>query len=193
MHFNLMSLHLGDVLMAMPAMLPGDTVTVRDRFKVPYLNVNWETKGGAHPRNLGTVHQTQAWLSLSNREPVRHKLLPEVARSELVIAPSVMSSTKQWSKWDKLIEMLPYARVIDEKLNRIEWMEALNGAHTVVCPDTGTAHMADALGVPKVIVLHGLGQKHFERYAPFWNRNYCIVRDSMEAITVDDIMGLING
>ena len=59
--------------------------------------------------------------------------------------------------------------------------------------DTGTAHMADALGVPRVVALHGQGQAHFERYAPYWNRRHCVVRDTMAAITVDDVLGMIHG
>lgn len=193
MHFNLMSLHLGDVLMAMPAMREGDLVSVRDRHKVPDAPVLWTECGGASPRDLDRKHQTAAWLDMTGRSPVRHELMATEERTALLLAPDVTSERKQWGGWAELTQALPEAKMVGSSVNRLEWMRMLNSAHTVVCPDTGTAHMADALGVPKVIVLHGMGQKHFERYAPFWNKKYCIVRDTMEDITIDSVMEMVHG
>lgn len=45
--------------------------------------------------------------------------------------------------------------------------------------------MADALGCPQVIGLYGA---LFESHAPYWNRRSCVVRSSMNLVTVEDVM-----
>jgi hypothetical protein len=178
--------------MAMPAMRVGDSVVARPQHRVPGLPVDWLDSGdGLHAQHRRGQHVTGAWLDLVGREPVRHPLLPEVDRTLTVIAPAVAAREKQWDKWDAL--KLPHAVWVDALLARNAWMTLLNRAHTVICPDTGTAHMSDALGVPKVIVLHGMGAAHFNTYAPFWNRSHCIVRDSMGDISVDHVMEALRG
>jgi hypothetical protein len=194
--FNLATLHLGDVLMAMPAMRAGDSVVARPQHRVPGLPVDWLDSGnGLHAQHRPDQHVTGAWLELADREPVRHRLLPEVDRTLTVIAPDVAAPEKQWDKWEALqMELeLPHAVRVGASLGREAWMALLNRAHTVICPDTGTAHMADALAVPKVIVLHGMGETHFNTYAPFWNRDHCIVRDSMGDISVNHVMEALRG
>jgi hypothetical protein len=192
--FNLLTLHLGDVLMALPAMRAGDSCIAREQHRVSGVPVAWLDAGlGIAPRDLHMRHQADAWLAATGREPMRHVLLPPVERSGIVIAPAVRDTGRHWGGWDALFEALPAALVVTAHWSRKAWVQALNAAHTVICPDTGTAHMADALGVPKVVALHGQGQKHFERYAPYWNREHCIVRDSMQDIAVDDVLAVIHG
>lgn len=67
-------------------------------------------------------------------------------------------------------------------------MSTLNRARTVVCPDTGTVHMADALGVPCVV---GLYESNMSRHAPYWDRSHCIERRGM-AMTVEEVLEQIN-
>ncbi len=70
-------------------------------------------------------------------------------------------------------------------------MALLNRAAAVICPDTGTAHMADALGCPKVI---GLYAKHFQPLTRLTGAaDYCISKRSMDEITVDDVMERVYG
>lgn len=193
MIFNLSTLHLGDVLMAMPAMRAGDSVVAKPQHRVPGLDVEWLDSGlGLHPRIPHGEHATDAWLVAAGREPLRHVLLPEVERTLTVIAPDVKVAAKRWDKWDVLRLKLPLAFWVTGALARDAWMDLLNRAHTVICPDTGTAHMADALGVPRVVALHGV-QANWPKCAPYWNRSHCIARDSMSAITVDDVLGALHG
>ena len=185
---------MGDLLMAMPAMREGDSVIANPLQQIP-LPVQWLSAGiGNVPVRLGRgKHETVAWCEAANRQPYKHVLLENRHRSGIVIAPSVVSTKRQWDKWDELLHCIPDAKVVGPDVPRAEWMEVLASAHTVICPDTGTAHMADALCVPKLIVLHGNGEMHFNRYAPYWNRSNCIVKDSMKDISVEDIMERLNG
>lgn len=194
MIFNLLTMHLGDVLMALPAMRAGDSVIAQEQYRVPHVPVRWVYEGtGIAPRDLQLGHQTDAWLNATGRAPVRHQLLPEGKRFSVLIAPDVKDETRHWMGWAALQEAIPSAVVVGASWSRTVWMRALSAAHTVICPDTGTAHMADALGVPRVVALHGNGRTHFSRYAPYWSRGHCIVRDSMRDITVDDVLGVIHG
>lgn len=52
--------------------------------------------------------------------------------------------------------------------------------------------MADALGVPRVVALHG-DRRNWIRCAPYWNRAHCVVRDSMAAITLNDVLEAARG
>ena len=193
MIFDLSTLHLGDVLLALPAMRAGDSVIARQEHRVPGAPVTWLDTGTGDVRpHLGRMHETAAWLEATRRPPRRHRLLPPAAlRSGVVIAPDVRSERKRWGRWGDLRMALPGADVIRATDSRHWWMQVLAGAACVVCPDTGTAHMADALGVPKVVVLHGMGWPHYNRYRPFWNARDCIVRDTMDAITVEEVMGVV--
>ncbi|WP_333627813.1 glycosyltransferase family 9 protein [Stenotrophomonas cyclobalanopsidis] len=189
MIFNLQGLHLGDALLAMPAMRSGDSVAIGEQHRVPGAPVAWLDAGaGMVPSPRG--HRTSAWLDATGREPVRHQLLPSVDRDLLVIAPDVRLPRKRWHGWDELGRRLPAAVWVTASIARAAWMHLLNRAHTVVCPDTGTAHMADALGCPRVVGLYG---QDFEQFAPYWCRDYCVSRDGMARITVDDVMGAVRG
>ena len=193
MIFDLSTLHLGDVLMAMPAMRAGDAVIARPQHRVPGAPVAWLDAGrGVQACFERGQHVTDAWLALTGRYPVRHRLTPSDERTLLVIAPHVAAPAKQWGHWDELAARFADAVVLTADLCRDAWMSALNRAHTVICPDTGTAHMADALGVPKLIVLHGV-PANWPRCAPYWNRKGCIVRPSMDEITVGDVMEVVCG
>lgn len=191
MIFDLGGHHLGDVLLAAPAMRPGDQVVVDRKHRVPGLPVEWQDSGkGITAHAASKRHMTDAWLIATGRAPRRHRLMSERPKTRLVVAPHVASSKRQWHGWDALRIELPDAEWVGEKEPRCIWMALLNEAHTVICPDTGTAHMADALGCPKVIGLYGHG---FEMYAPYWNREHCVVRKGMDAITVDDVMERVLG
>lgn len=193
MIFNLSTLHLGDVLMAMPAMRKGDSVVARPEHRVPNLPVAWLDAGtGIHAIPGMGEHFTDAWLRVSGREPCRHELLPAVERTLTVIAPDAGSAARRWTKWDVLQLALPHAVWVTASLARDAWMDLLNRAHTVICPDTGTAHMADALGVPRVVALHG-SPTSWARCAPYWNRSYCVAKDSLSQITVDDVLERVSG
>lgn len=192
MIFNLSTMHLGDVLMALPAMRAGDQVIAREQHRVPGAPVEWLDSGVSPLQpELCRFHQTNTWLRAADRTPMRHELLPPPAdRYGVVLAPAVRGKARHWPHWLELQRRLgPEALVVDGDVPRAAWMAALNGARVVVCPDTGTAHMADALGVPKVVVLHGLGWAHYWRYHPYWNATHCIVRDRIDEITVDDVIG----
>lgn len=197
MIFDLSTLHLGDVLMALPAMRRSDSVITPAQHRIPGAPVHWLDAGSAKadvkPAMVNVGHTTDAWLRAAGRDPVRHRLMPEPqGRHGVVIAPIVSAPEKQWHRWDELQAAIPEATVISESATREQWMAALNEADVVVCPDTGTAHMADALGCPKVVVLHGVSA-NWPRCAPYWDRRFCIFRDSMGAITVDDVVEVICG
>lgn len=192
MNFDLSTSHLGDILMAMPAMRAGDHVVANPKHRVPGLPVTWLDAGkGLHARPRSGQHTTDAWLRETCREPVFHHLLQPVKRTEIVIAPQVDAAAKRWPWFEELRAALPQAVVAHRRLGRRAWMGLLNCAHTVICPDTGTAHMADALGVHRVIALHGV-PSNWPRCAPYWNRNHCIARGSMREIAVDDVLEVLN-
>lgn len=196
MIFDLSTSHLGDVLMAMPALRETDAVIAPERHRFPGAPFAWldpgEAKGNAYAAMRRGRHTTEAWLESTGRGPVRHRLLPETDKHLTVIAPMVVAAAKQWDKWDALRRELPDALVIDERFDRGDWMRALNAASVVICPDTGTAHMADALGCQVTVVLHGV-PSNWPHCAPYWDRRYCIARESMAAITVDDVMEMVHG
>lgn len=189
MVFDMRGLHLGDVLLALPAMRRGDAVVAHEYHRVPGAPVTWLDTGrglciGPHG------HRTSAWLQAASRDPIRHQLLPRRDKDLLVFAPDVALPRKRWGRWEQLAAHLPHAVHATAALARGAWMALLNRAHTVVCPDTGTAHMADALGCPRVVGLYG---RDFETFAPYWDRSHCVVRNGMDAITVDDVLESIHG
>jgi len=114
---------------------------------------------------------------------------PVLQKQHLVIAPYVKAKSKRWAGWEALQTALPHAVVVGPGLCRYGWMALLNMAHTVICPDTGTAHMADALG-SRVVGLYGA---RFHEFAPFWDRSHCVSRNGMDSITVDDVLEAVDG
>lgn len=193
MNFQLGSAHLGDVLMAMPAIRPGDRVCAPQSARVPWLPVEWVDRldGGVHERPSPGRHRTEGWLEASGRGPVRQRLWSPQPRPLTVIAPCVADERRAWHGWGELLLALPGAVVVGERTRRVDWMVLLSQAHTVICPNTGTAHMADALEVPKVVGLYG--GTRLDETGPYWNHQYCIERGSMSDITVDDVLGAVNG
>lgn len=205
--FDMPGAHLGDLLMALPAMRAEDTVVTSRPERLAGLSwptrVAFDPPAGAQPVEPAALdpsrHATERWLQATGRKPRNHLGSAKVDRHWLVLAPAVDNLRKQWpaEHWNVLYERLSLhygARVIYAGASREAWRQALQYAHTVVCPDTGTAHLADALGVPRVIALHGMGQTHFERYHPYWTRGqHCIVRDTMEEITPALVEDMIHG
>lgn len=190
--FDLYTLHLGDALLALPATRYGDQMSLKPQHRFPGAPVEYvDSPGGlsaiGHPRQ----QRTESWLAETGREAVRHQLLPPTTKDLIVVAPDVISPQKQWTNWGELLKAIPQAVLLDSKVSRELWMSTLNQAVTVICPDTGTSHMADALGVPKVISLHGI-EENWPRYAPYWCRDYCVVKDGMESITIDEILERVN-
>lgn len=197
MIFDLSSAHLGDVLMAMPAMRSTDAVMAKPQHRVPGAPVAWmepkEGKATVWPASRRGRHTTDAWLESTGRGPVRHRLMPEVGRSGVLLAPAVAAESKRWHLWTELVAALDDdPALITSEHSRADWMAALNQAETVICPDTGTAHMADALGCPRVIALHGI-PSNWPHCAPYWDRSHCIARNSMDAITVEDVLEVVRG
>lgn len=191
MIFDLSGQHLGDVLLAAPAMRSGDQVVVGKQYRVPGLPVEWLDSGkGISAHTAPKRHMTDAWLLAAGRGPVRHQLLPKRPRTLFVIAPCVKSVKKRWDGWAEIVKRIPEVWWLDGETPRQGWMNILSQAHTVICPDTGTVHMADALGCPRVIGLYGQG---FDQFAPYWNREHCVVRKGMDAITVEDVMERVLG
>lgn len=189
--FDLRSEHLGDVLLALPAMRSGDRVLCHPmHYFGPASIASSGDKRVVLPK---TGHKTQGWLGATDRQAVKHSLMAQSRKQGVVIAPSVKASIKRWNKWAKLRQAIGQLTEIHEDDSRSIWMNALNRAAVVICPDTGTGHMADALGCPKVIAMYGSGQDQFERYAPFWDGSWCIVRDNMADITVEDVLERIHG
>lgn len=189
--FDLSTQHLGDFLLALPAMRQGDRVICHPMHHFgPAIQVQ---TGRSHEPLPPEGHKTQAWLSITGREAIRHRLMAPVSRYGVLLAPAVSSSRKAWGKWGELRSRLGRLTQVHHDDSRSMWMHALNRAEVVICPDTGTAHMADALGCPKVIALYGQGESHFQRYKPFWSSKYCIVRDRMADITVDDVLRMVHG
>lgn len=191
MIFDLRAAHLGDVLLAMPAMREGDSVIAAPRARVPGLPVKWLDDGdGLRPVWRRGLHATDGWIEASGREPIRHRLLPEADKDLLVIAPTVEALPRQWHGWVQLARLLVDAVWLGATESREVWMATLNRAHTVVCPDTGTLHMADALGCPRVVGLYGA---NLDRYAPYWSGGaHCIERPRM-AMTPADVMEVVRG
>ncbi|WDS36230.1 glycosyltransferase family 9 protein [Pseudoxanthomonas sp.] len=185
MIFDLRGGHLGDVMLAMPAMRVGDGVIVAEQHRIPGLDVTWLDAGkGVQSRHAPGLHMTKAWTLAVGREPIKHRLLPRERKLLLVIAPDVDAKERQWDKWGALRNALPGAVWITGRVSRRMWMWVLNAAHTVICPDTGTAHMADALGA-RVIGLYG---RTFQQYAPTWDSSHCIARDRVTDICVEDVL-----
>lgn len=201
MIFDLSTMHLGDVLMALPAMRDTDAVIAQPRHRVPGAPVAWlapddaPAAGRVYPAMRRGRHTTDAWLDATGRSAVRHRLLYEPhERVGTVICPDVSAASKQWprERWESLWREIPDAHVVTSAAPRGQWMQALNTADTVICPDTGTAHMADALGCPRVIVLHGI-PGNWPHCAPYWDRRYCIARASMDDITVEEVLEVARG
>lgn len=196
MIFDLHTAHMGDILMAMPAMRSTDAAIVRDQDRFPGSPVAWLARGEATatiwPAPRRGRHTTDAWLESTGRGPVRHRLLPPAEKRLTLLLPAVAVDAKRWHHWAELQRRLEGAVIVDGTVPRDEWMSLLNNAATVVCPDTGTAHMADALGCPQVVALHGI-PANWPHCAPYWERRYCIARDSMAAITVDDVLEVVRG
>lgn len=174
--------------MALPFMREGDTVITAKYNWLPLPWLHWQESGrGIVAVHALNEHISEGWCRATQRVPVRHKLM-DTFPIAVVVAPDVVCEEKQWDKWEELRPLLPNAIWIDESFTRDKWLYTLSRARTVICPDTGTAHVADAMGVPKVIVLHGMGKQHYIRYRPFHDSTRCIVRDSMKDITVEDVM-----
>lgn len=191
MIFNLTGQHLGDVLLAMPTMRAGDSVIAAEQHRIPGLPVTWLDAGtGALADVAPGRHTTDAWGMATKRQAQRHTLLPAAEKNLTIIAPDVVAASKRWDKWNALRPKLPGAVWVSGRIPRMTWMSLLNRAKTVICPDTGTAHMADALGCPQVVGLYG---SRFAEFAPFWSRTHCIVRAGMAAITVDDVLEAVRG
>lgn len=185
--------------MALPAMREGDSVVTRHH--VPGAPVAWIDPVDGPPALSRTYpamrrgrHTTDAWLESTGRAPVRHRLAPVADKQQIVIAPAVKAPAKQWSadRWEALREAIPGALFVDGDADRSEWIHCLNIAETVICPDTGTAHMADALGCPRVIALHGV-PANWPKCAPYWSRAHCVVRPRMADITVEDVLEVMRG
>lgn len=177
---------LGDLLLALPAIRTGDSVILRPQFRLDLLPVKWLDEGeGVRAWAKPGQHTTDAWLEATKRRRKRWRLLPVTVKRLTVIAPCVDDPRRQWRGWEELGTRLPHAVWLDDKTPRLEWMRILNRARTVICPDTGTAHMADALGCPHVV---GLYAALFKSHAPYWNRGSCVVRSSMNLVTVEDVM-----
>ena len=190
---------MGDILMAMPAMREGDFAVAKEQHQFGGAPVSWMSPGPVPlagvtwPAMRRDRHTTDAWLEATARPPVRHALMPTATKHGIVIAPAVAAEAKQWpwERWGELMAALSGSRLLDEKVSRADWMRALNEAETVICPDTGTAHVADALGCPRVIALHGV-PANWPHCAPYWDRRYCIARDSMAEITVNDVLEMVD-
>lgn len=188
MRLNLQGGHLGDLLLALPAIRDGDSVACRHR--ISSLSVTWEQGGGFNPGVMPGRHMTDAWCEITRREPIKHLVAERIEEGLTVVAPCVADESRQWAGWGELVKRIGRVVVLDAKVSRQVWIDVLRRARTVVCPDTGTVHMADALYVPVVVGLYG---KHFDTHAPFWDRSRCVVRDSMGSIQVEDVLEVING
>lgn len=180
--------HLGDMLLLAPALRAGDMVYncppeyrpplpiavsyALPRTPVPQIARRNRAWIDAHP----DMHATRAWLTRLKRTPRDHMLrLPRCPRPviNVVLAPAVRDAERRWPHWDGLIASLHEAGInptlLSGQASRTLWMETLAQADAVVCPDTGTAHMADALGVPRVVSLH-VTERALRRYGPYWSR-----------------------
>lgn len=180
--------HLGDMLMLTPALRAGDMVyNCPPEYRPPLpivlnymphnapmspvaLRVRSKVEASQH------LHKTHSWLRALNRTPRDHmlrKVVPDAPPANVVLAPAVRDDRRRWPHWDMLIVAL-HERGINPTLlsgqaSREDWMRTLAAADAVVCPDTGTAHMADALGVRRVVSLH-TSANSLRRNAPYWSR-----------------------
>lgn len=69
------------------------------------------------------------------------------------------------------------------------WPALLARASLVISTDTASCHVADALGVP-VIGLYG--HTAVAEYGPYWNREYCLNEEGMDAIGADQVIGALH-
>lgn len=180
--------HLGDMLMLAPALRAGDVVyNAQPEYRPPLpIAVSYALPGTPTPifarRRRAQVdarsdlHLTAGWLRALKRTPRDHLLrAPRSARpiANVVLAPAVGYPQRRWPHWDMLIAALHEAGINPTLLSgqapRQLWMDTLASADAVVCPDTGTAHMADALGVPRVVSLH-VNPLAIRRNGPYWSR-----------------------
>lgn len=65
------------------------------------------------------------------------------------------------------------------KDNKDTWSTTIAAADVVISPDSGAAHMADALGKPAVVLF---GPTNEKVWAPYWNRQFVIKEASMKQI-----------
>lgn len=179
MRLDLRTGHLGDILLASPAMRKGDTVLALDKHRFP-MEVEWGMDGDG-VTGIPGGHVTEGWLRATGRTPERMLEQPHKIKGLIVIAPDVVDDGRRWGRWDEL--KLP-AFWIRGNVPRKEWIELLGKAEVVICPNTGTAHMADALGA-KVI---GLYESRHTHTLPYWNSSYCIVRERLADIQPEDVL-----
>lgn len=201
MNVDLRTGHLGDLLLLAPALRAGDTVHgLPEQYQLHQLPVTYDPRPCAGAWDLGHhhygEHRTEGWLRLSGRKPVRHRLLPAdpPLRSDVLVAPDSGHPARAWPHFQCLTARLRadppgYVTFVSHLLPRAQWLVELASAQTVICPNTGTAHMADALGVPRVIALYE-SEDSFRTCAPYWNRGHCLVAppQGLAYLTVEHVM-----
>lgn len=185
---------LGDLLMLLPC-LRAEDVVYHDANTADLTLPACQMKGSPNGKyaihqghlQLHSGHTTERWSKILGRRPQSHQLTQYSSRPRagVVLAPTVESPTRQWDGWSALRAKLPHATVIAADLPRREFIDMLLGAEVVVCPNTSTAHLADALGVPKVVGLYS--QALFQTCAPYWNPQHCIVAPSVTNISVGQV------
>lgn len=159
-------------------------------------------------------------LHVFGRHWAREQLWP--GRDWAVISPWADAETKRWTvlRWAELCNALTsrgyfvaligperairYNRLIDRtasqsgcgpmldltgKCTPNTWASLVDRASMVVTPDTACAHLADALGVPCVSLYGGTDPSIT---GPFWNWDGIIRGNSMESISVDDILSRLD-
>lgn len=72
----------------------------------------------------------------------------------------------------------------------LTWPALLTRASLVVSLDTGSVHMADALGIP-VVGLYSVADP--AEYGPFWQRHRCVYAPTMDALPLAQVLALIDG
>lgn len=232
MRLNLYGQHLGDILMAMPAVhgyldeYPERSVTIHadERYREYMAHIHGRIEfepcaGGITPDFRG-IHRSDAWIHAIGSPPKRPRYFDGPDTSDpfwclgggqwIILSPEVRHSSKKWSisNWIKVAEYATYSgmtvalvggadsvqdcsdikaaipgrKIIDFSGwdSPAEWMKLLASCAAVVCPDTGTAHMADFLGT-KVIGLYGVSK--LDEVGPYWDRRYCIEQPGMDKIT----------
>ena len=76
-------------------------------------------------------------------------------------------------------------------MDKDNWASTIKAADVVVSVDSGAVHVADALGVKCVSMYSDV--MPVEVWHPYWDQSGVISRRRMTDITVDDILGKLNG
>ncbi len=236
--FNLHGAHLGDLLLALPAigaalkqapvivsgLLPRHFTALRD-LPVAFRHAPGVPVRTLRPRFQPGTHRTVAWLDAlgPGTQPVRVPIpIHGLGQAKALLPPARWALLSTWADHPaKRWPMANWSLVAQSLLDRgyrvaligpaqarehdpqpwppgvhdlrgqdtpTTWPALLTRASLVVSLDTGSVHMADALGIP-VVGLYSVAHPH--EYGPFWQQHACVHAAHMASISPEDVLARI--